>query len=201
MNTVVHWRHFFGLVQIVEIDVAILATRRKAHIIRVPINAHDLALMAGEAHAIRVRTCVEIEHVDVLILDYTGEEMASVGELYLVAALVHVRFEAQYLIAQHIAQHDLVLQSDDQVETARVESHRQALLWECLRDFVRLRHVVPYADGLVPGARNNELLSDAHIQPSDLTLVERSEHVVKLDFVVAEVIALEHNRRANELPV
>ena len=158
--------------------------------------------MASEAHAIGDGTCVEIEHVDVLILDYAGKEMASVGELYLVAALVHVRFSGgHYLIAQHITQHDLVLQSDDQVETARMKSHCQALLWECLRDFVRLRHVVPYADGLVTGARNNELLSDAHIQPSDLTLVERSKHIVKLDFVIAEVVALENNRRANELPV
>ena len=101
--------------QFVEIDLAILATSREAHIVGVPVNTHDLTLMSSETHTITDGTCVEIEYVDLLILYHAGEEMASIWELNLVTPLVHVRLEWGYLVAQHIAEYDFVLQSDDQV--------------------------------------------------------------------------------------
>ena len=44
-----------------------------------------------------------------------------------------------------------------------MKRYRQALLRECLGDFVRFCCIVPYADRLVTGACDDELLSDAHI--------------------------------------
>ena len=93
MGTVVSWSRLFGIIQLVEIDLAILATRREAHIVGIPVNTHDLTLMSSEAHAIGNGARVEIEHVDILVLVDAGEEVASVRELYLVTPLVHVRLE------------------------------------------------------------------------------------------------------------
>ena len=92
-----------------------MATRREAHIVGEPVNAHDLTLVSSEAHAIGNGASVEIEHMDLLILNHAGKEMASVRKLYLATALEHVGLEREYLFAQHITQYDFVLQSDDQV--------------------------------------------------------------------------------------
>ena len=70
-----------------------MATSREAHIIGIPVNAHDLTLVTSEAHAVSDGARIEIKYVDILILDHAGEEMASIGELNFVTALVHVRLE------------------------------------------------------------------------------------------------------------
>ena len=76
--TVVSRSVTLGRMQFVEIDLAILATSREAHIVGVPVNTHDLTLMSSETHTITDGTCVEIEYVDLLILYHAGEEMASI---------------------------------------------------------------------------------------------------------------------------
>ena len=72
------WSVTLWRVQLIEIDPAVLATRREAHIVGIPVNAHDLALVSCEAHTVRNGTCVEIEYVDILILDHASEKMATI---------------------------------------------------------------------------------------------------------------------------
>ena len=58
----------------------------------VPVSTHDFTLMSVELEAFCIHTCVKIEDVNVLLLDYTSKQMTTVRELNLIATFEHIGF-------------------------------------------------------------------------------------------------------------
>ena len=73
--------------QVVEVNHAILATGGEAHIVGVPVDAHDAKNVTLELHSILAVACEEVVNIDVLLFVDAGEEMSTVGKPDLVAAL------------------------------------------------------------------------------------------------------------------
>ena len=80
-----------ALVQVVEVDVAVNTARGEAHVIVEPIDRHDSAIMTSKHHAFWKMACVEVEDVNLLLVGHTGEQMTTIGEADLIAALDHDR--------------------------------------------------------------------------------------------------------------
>lgn len=79
--------YLLAIVQVVEVDIAILAARDEAHIICEPIDAHDSANVAAKLHPLSALVRVKVVYVDAFFIGNRSEEMASIGEADLVTAL------------------------------------------------------------------------------------------------------------------
>ena len=110
------------IVKIVEVDVAILSTCSEAHIVVEPVDSYDFVQVTCELHGFFALVSVEVVDVNVLVGAYDGEQVATVAEFDLAAALHLQLLVVLNLVAQHFAHKDLVLQSEDNVQTAGMES-------------------------------------------------------------------------------
>lgn len=66
--------------QIVEVDVAAHAARRKPKVILKPVNAANFLDMPREHHVGGAVRCVEVINVDVAGVYYAGKHIAPVGK-------------------------------------------------------------------------------------------------------------------------
>ena len=98
-------------VQVIEIDIAILAASSEAHIVWEPIDTHDSLHVTLELHTLSAIVGIEIVHMNMLFVSHSCEKVTSISESNLVAALDKHDFAIVNLVAQDVANIDLVLQS------------------------------------------------------------------------------------------
>ncbi len=96
-------------VQVIEIDVTILAASSEAHIVWEPIDAHDSLHVTLELHTLCAIVGIEIVHMNMLFVSHSREKVTSISESNLVAALDEHDFGVVNLVAQDVANIDLVL--------------------------------------------------------------------------------------------
>lgn len=135
--------------EIVEVNHAILATGSEAHVVGVPVNAHNASNVTSKLHSIQTVTCEEVVNIDVLFMRNAGKEMATVGKPDLVAALDLQSLELVNLRAENIAHGDFVLQSNHQVQSTWMESQSEAFFGLSGANLMRLCRVVPNVDSFV----------------------------------------------------
>jgi len=78
-----------GAVQVIEVDIAVDACRREAHIVVKPGDAPDAVSVADVLHALWAFTGVEVEDVDlfVALASSAGKQVSTVGKPDFLAAL------------------------------------------------------------------------------------------------------------------
>ena len=190
-------------VEVVEVDIAILTASREAHIVGIPVNAHDSAHMALELHIVRAVTRVKVVHMDVLLIENASEQVTSIREPNLITTLNGYLPVKLDLAAQDVAHEYFVLQGHDQVQTTRVEGDGEALFRVALRRLVGFGGVVPDADGAVTRAGRDKLFAHADVKTRDLGSVKRSKDIVKLLLVISRIklVVVEVDFGANQLTV
>ena len=123
----------------------------------------------------------ELVNADVFLLLNAGEHVTSVGELDLAALLYGQRFVNLQLVGKHVAHVNLGRHCDSYVQSRGVEGHSKALFVEDVLDFELLGVVVPDRNSFVPGARYDQLLAHADIEPCHAVFVELTLHVLECD--------------------
>ena len=170
------------LKQIVEENKTAHATRYEPEVVLEPVyTPHTVGVVPDEHHLRLAVVRQELVNADVLLLLNAGEHVASVGELDLAALLDRQRFVNLQFVGKHIAHVNLGCHCDSYVQSRGVEGHSKALFVEDVLNLELLGVVVPNRNSFVAGARHDQLLAHADIEPCHSVFVELTLHVPECD--------------------
>jgi hypothetical protein len=114
---------FFLLLKIVEVNVTVEGARGESHIILEPVNTAYFWLMALALQVGGVLTGVKVVNVNVGSSHGGGKHMTTVTELNFAAALCNNCLVFFDTVRQNVHQLNLVIKSNNNVETAGMEGH------------------------------------------------------------------------------
>ena len=117
-----------------------------------------------------------------------SKQVTTVRELNLTTALDLETLVVMERLRQKVEKDNFVLNCHDNMESRRMESHREGILLERIGDLECLVNVVPYFDSLISGAGYNQLFTDAHIKTCNLLVMEAAVDKVKLRDGISVVI-------------
>ena len=79
--------------EIIEEDVAVSTTGSEAHVVFVPVDAVDPALMVRELHRVRALSFVEVENMALFGFCNSSKKMTTMTELDVIASTDSPLFE------------------------------------------------------------------------------------------------------------
>ena len=144
---------------------------------------HLAAVPAAVAHVLAGVHVIHLDHRAV----HRGEVFAAVAERALAAALDAELAVRPDVVHEQVAQPELVGESHQHVQAARVERHAGSLLREKLDNLVSLVEVIPHANRPVAGARHRQGFTHAQVHARHALRVVSLREQNALD-----VLALHH---------
>lgn len=94
--------------EIIEEDVAVTSAGSEAHVIFIPVDAVDSALMVRELHRVRTLSFVEVENMALFWFCNCSKKMTTMTELDVIASTDSPFFELVELLSSNIEDYNFV---------------------------------------------------------------------------------------------
>lgn len=189
------------VVKVIEVDLTTLAAGCETEVVLLPVNTFDLLDVATKLHEAWAVKSIEVVNVERLLQSNTSEKMTTVRELNLSATLAGNALGSVQRLAQDIVNFNLIRESHHDVQARGVECHSVTLIRESLLNLKLAVMIVPNTDLTILGAGNDELFSDAHIEASNLRLVELTLNVIEASRVRQNFFGFAVQPSRNHLPL
>tara|TARA_B110000285_G_C15114091_1_gene613003 strand:+ start:947 stop:1381 length:435 start_codon:yes stop_codon:yes gene_type:complete len=129
---------------------------------------------------LRAFSSVEIVHMNRVVQISSSEHMSSITELNFTAALNWNGLTGSQSFRKNVVNDELIWDSDNNMETGRMEGDSKSFFSESFFVLKGLVHVVPDLDGLIFRAGDDQLFSNTGVKTSDFISMELGVDVIKL---------------------
>jgi hypothetical protein len=126
---------FLDVEKLPEENITSVTSGYETHIVIEPINSSDFLNMTFALEIRRVFIRIKVEYISAISSVSSSEKMTTITESDFRASLNLDILEEMKLFGKNIHQLNLILDSNNNMETTWMEGYSQSILRYCLRDF------------------------------------------------------------------